>query len=367
MLTISTTHKSYTIEIGEGVLPQADFFEDFSKVFILIDETVERFHGVRVKALYQGDQFHFLTIKSGEASKSFSNFECLANKILELGLDRKSTLVALGGGVVGDLTGFLASSLMRGVGYIQMPTTLLSQVDSSVGGKTAINVAQGKNLVGSFYQPDHVFIDLSFLKTLNQRTLKCGYAEIVKYGFIIDDAFFQWLDQAGTNSLLSISDEYFDSDKIEKAVRRSCEIKAEIVSQDEKEKGIRALLNFGHTFGHAFEALFHYDGTIEHGEAVLLGMAMAARYSNVIGMLSNDALQTIKTHYKAYNLPWLWSDHFGKGVKFDADSFLKTMYKDKKVDTGKLVLILLKDIGQAYIEKNVDNAQLLAFLKEEFK
>lgn len=367
-LTVKTDSTSYNIDIGSDILPDASFFDGYSNVFFLIDENVDKRHGQRIKNIYnQDDKYFFLSVKSGEGSKSFENFQNLANRILELGLDRKSALVACGGGVTGDLTGFLASTLMRGVDFIQIPTTLLAQVDSSVGGKTAINVSQGKNLVGSFYQPKHVFIDLDFLKTLSKRVLRSGYAEVLKYGLIYDSDFFDWLNQSATNSL--VSPEMIDKnpDHLRLAIYRSCEIKAEIVSQDEKEKGIRALLNLGHTFGHAFEALCGYDGRVEHGEAVLLGMSMAARFSNRIGKLSSSSLADIQSHYETYNLPWHYSEHFDEEIKFDAESFLKTMYKDKKVAQGSLVLILLTEIGQAYTEHNVDIDALNLFLQEEFR
>jgi len=229
-------------------------------------------------------------VKSGESSKSFAVFEEVCEEILQKNIDRNTLLIAFGGGVVGDLTGFCASILLRGIDFIQIPTTLLAMVDSSVGGKTAINSRGGKNLIGSFYQPKLVLCDINFLETLSIRQFRAGYAEIVKYGFIYDKNFFEFLDE----NLAEIFNKNLQI--LQKIITRSCEIKSQIVGRDEKENGERALLNFGHTFGHIFETETNYSNEILHGEAVAIGMIMASQMSLNLGLLNADEYQKISNH-----------------------------------------------------------------------
>jgi len=267
---------------------------------------------------------------------------------MEVGFGRDATLIALGGGVVGDIAGFTASIFMRGISFIQVPTTLLAQVDASVGGKTAVNHKSGKNLIGSFYQPKCVICDTKFLETLNATEFSAGLSEVIKYGLIHDGEFFQWL-QKNIKQILSN-----DQAAVEYVIQRSCAIKAEIVALDEKEQSVRALLNFGHTFGHAIEKLTGY-GNWTHGDAVAVGMVLAARLSEKMSLISEDSVQDIENILTASNLPISLPN-------MDADELLAAMKSDKKVKDRNIQLVLLKNIGEAFLTSDYPQEDLARIL-----
>lgn len=353
--------RGYDIYIGAGLLGQAgDVLQKplrARKLCIVTDETVaatphlEKLSGsLRTAGFTLTDP---IVIPAGEGSKSFAQLEYILAEALTRGLDRKSALVALGGGVIGDITGFAAAVLMRGIDFVQVPTTLLAQVDSSVGGKTGINMKQGKNLVGSFCQPRAVLIDTDVLKTLPPREMRAGYAEVVKYGLIDRPAFFDWLDQNGA-ALLS-----GDADAQKYAIAVSCTAKAKIVMEDEREeKDIRALLNLGHTFGHALEKIGGYDGRLLHGEAVAIGCLWAAQFSAQLGLAPAADADRFAKHLAAAGM--MTKPPFAA----DANDILAAMRGDKKAQDGKLTLILMRGIGQSFVARDVDDAALLAFLKQ---
>jgi 3-dehydroquinate synthase len=287
---------------------------------------------------------HHLILPAGEATKSFSHFEDLLGKILALHPDRKTALIALGGGVIGDITGFAASVLLRGMPFIQIPTTLLSQVDSSVGGKTAINSPHGKNLIGAFYQPKAVLADIDTLKTLPKRELLAGYAEVVKYGVIDHPAFFAWLEINAPKILKH------DTAAVTHAVYTSCEAKARIVQADEHESNVRALLNLGHTFGHALEKETGYSAQLLHGEAVALGTLMALHASITRGICPQTDFDRFDAHLKAMGMPTRLS-HIRPD--WDAAALTSYCYHDKKAEAGNLTFILTRGIGEAFICKDM--------------
>lgn len=354
--------KSYDIVIGEGVLAQAgEYLSSLlasKKLCIVTDETVARLYLVKLMNTLEAAGLKPcppIILPAGEQTKSFPQLQYIVEKLLSYKVDRHSTLLALGGGVIGDLAGFAASMLMRGIGFVQVPTTLLSQVDSSVGGKTGINTGAGKNLVGAFYQPQTVLIDTDVLKTLPPRELKAGYAEILKYGLINDPAFFGWLDQNGPSVLKG------DAAAQAYAINASCRAKATIVEEDEKEqKDIRALLNLGHTFGHALEALGGYDGRLLHGEAVGIGCLQAFEFSQELGLCPAQDVERLRQHLKKTGL--MTEPPFAA----TAQNVLNAMRGDKKNKDGRITLILTKGIGQTFVEHCIGEAELLAFLKKKF-
>ncbi len=354
--------RSYDIKIGGGLLDKAgELIAPLLKrarVAVVTDEHVMAAQGERLKAglATGGVEADFITLKPGEATKSFSELQALTGRLLDLGIERDDMVLAFGGGVIGDLTGFACSVLRRGCRFAQLPTTLLAQVDSAVGGKTAINVPQGKNLVGAFYQPALVIADIDALATLPPRELRAGYAEIVKYGLIADAAFFEWCEQNGRALLEG------DAGARAQAVKVSCEAKAAIVSADEHEKGKRALLNLGHTFGHAFEAHFGYSDKLLHGEGVALGMALAYDYSVRLGHCPDEDAERVKAHIAASGLPAGIAD---LKTQIPADTLVHYMMQDKKVEQGKLTLILARSIGDAFISKDAQAQDVAAFLKEK--
>ncbi|HRI75387.1 MAG TPA: 3-dehydroquinate synthase [Alphaproteobacteria bacterium] len=295
-----------------------------------------------------------VVLPAGEGSKNFTQLEHILSSALAAGVDRKSAFVALGGGVVGDITGFAAAVLMRGIDFVQIPTTLLAQVDSSVGGKTGINLPLGKNLVGAFCQPRAVFIDTDVLGTLPPREMRAGYAEVLKYALINQPDFFEWLEQNGA-ALLS-----GDAAVQREAIAVSCRTKADIVAEDEREeKDIRALLNLGHTFGHALEKIGGYDGRLLHGEAVAIGCLWAAKFSVRRGLCAEGVPVRIENHLKAAGM----MTH--PPFEVDADDVLAAMRGDKKNDGGRITLILMRGIGGAFVSRDTDEADLHAFLKQK--
>jgi 3-dehydroquinate synthase len=328
------------------------------RTVIVTDETVAALHGPAVLAALDaaGVRARLLTVPPGENSKSFAELERVIDRLLAFGLDRCDLIVALGGGVVGDLAGLAAALYMRGIDFVQVPTTLLAQVDSSVGGKTAIDTPRGKNLVGAFHQPRLVVADIDLLATLPPRQLRSGWAEVLKHGLICDAAFFDWL--AGEGAVGATG----DPAALTRAVVRSVEIKSAIVGEDEKEAGRRALLNLGHTFGHATEAELGFDeARITHGEAVALGCAMAFRFSAFTGVCEAAEAARVETAFAAAGLP----TRLATVGTFSTEALLKRMVGDKKTEGGRLTLILARAIGDAFVDKAVDPTVAAAFLKGE--
>ncbi len=346
---VNLDNRSYDILIGANSIEYlAEFLaqKNYSKIFIITDENVAKQHLPRLEEVLKQTKINTKTIvtKSGEQTKSFAFLEKICEEILEQNADRKSLIIAFGGGVIGDLSGFISSILLRGIDFVQVPTTLLSAVDSSVGGKTAINSKAGKNLIGSFYQPQLVICDLNFLKTLPARELRSGYAEVVKYGLIQDKNFFDFLVKNAPRIFA------LDEEILTQIITKSCQSKAEIVSQDEKENGQRALLNFGHTFGHIFETETNYSSEILHGEAVALGMLMAAKMSFDFGMISEGDFTQIKSHLIDCGFV---IDPKKIRASWNEENLTKHLYKDKKTEGGNLTFILLEEIGRAVIKKSV--------------
>jgi 3-dehydroquinate synthase len=298
-----------------------------------------------------------IVLPAGEATKSYAQLASLCDRLLEAGIERKDCIIAFGGGVIGDLAGFAAAIVRRGIDFIQIPTSLLAQVDSSVGGKTGINSPFGKNLVGAFHQPIAVIADIDALNTLPERQLAAGYAEVAKYGLLGDADFFAWLEQNASRILAG------DPQARVRAIRTSCEAKAEIVAQDEKEHGRRALLNLGHTFGHALEAATGYSDTLLHGEAVAIGMATAFRFSERLGRCPGGAAERVEKHLASVGLPVSMApvrQHLP-----DEDGLLNLMRQDKKAEGGKINFVLVKDIGNAYIDRSITEEVLREFLADE--
>lgn len=353
--------RPYDVVIGRGLMP--DLGRRIAalakgRTVIVTDETVAALHGPAVLAVLEaaGVRARLLAVPPGESSKSFVELERVIDRLLAFGLDRRDLIVALGGGVVGDLAGLAAALFMRGIDFVQVPTTLLAQVDSSVGGKTAIDTPRGKNLVGAFHQPRLVVADIDLLATLPPRQLRSGWAEVLKHGLICDPAFFDWL--AGEGSVGAEG----DPAALTRAVVRSVEIKSAIVGEDEKEAGRRALLNLGHTFGHAIEAELGFDeAKLTHGEAVALGCALAFRFAATTGLCPGEDAARVEAVIAAAGLPTRL-DAVGP---FSAGALLTRMAGDKKAEGGGLTLILARGIGEAFVDKAVDRAAVTAFLKTE--
>ncbi|WP_288757671.1 3-dehydroquinate synthase [uncultured Brevundimonas sp.] len=353
--------RPYDVVVGRGLLARAgERIAPLAKgrTVIVSDETVAAIHGQALSASLEaaGVRTQTITVPAGEASKSFAQLERVLDRLLEIGLDRKDVVVALGGGVVGDLAGLAAALYMRGIDFVQVPTTLLAQVDSSVGGKTAIDTPRGKNLVGAFHQPRLVLADIDVLATLPDKQLRSGWAEVLKHGLICDAAFFDWLAGEGADGARG------DPAALERAVVRSVEIKSAVVSEDEKEAGRRALLNLGHTFGHAVEAELGFEeAALAHGEAVALGCCLAFRYSAREGLCPEADARRVEAVVAAAGLP----TRLDQAGTFDTDRLLALMAGDKKAEGGALTLILARGIGQAFVAKGVDASSVRAFLIEE--
>ena len=351
--------RSYDIHIGHGLIAQAGHLLSTharGTIPVVTDEHVAKRHLPALQAAMAetGLTAHPIVLEPGESSKSFSGLEHLCSALLGSGVGRDGLIIALGGGVIGDLTGFAAGILKRGIGFVQIPTTLLAMVDSSVGGKTAINTAEGKNLVGLFHQPKLVIADVALLDTLPQRELRAGYAEIVKYGLLGDTEFFSWLETNGAAMLAG------DVDLRERAIARSCRMKADIVARDETETGERALLNLGHTFGHALEAATGYSARLLHGEAVAIGMVLALRLSVRLGLAPPDALTRLENHLRQVGLPLSPGDI--PGPKPGPDELLAHMAHDKKAFGGRLTFVLLRQIGEAFVSRDVPESAVRAIL-----
>jgi 3-dehydroquinate synthase len=347
----------YEVVIGTGLLDGlgvqvADLV--VGRCVIVSDETVAALYadGALQSLARQGLSADLISVPAGERSKSFAQLERVLDTMVALGLDRSSLVIALGGGVVGDLAGLAAALFMRGINLVQVPTTLLAQVDSSVGGKTAIDTPRGKNLVGAFHQPRRVVADVSLLSSLPPRQLRSGWAEVLKHGLICDPDYFTWLSGAGQRALAG------DTDAMIQAVARSVEIKAAIVGADEREAGQRALLNLGHTFGHALEAELNFDEhRLTHGEAVALGTILAFRYSVHLGICETCDADQVALAFEAAGLP-----HSLVPFNFDPDRLMGWMATDKKTEAGQLTLILAEGVGRAIVRKAVDGRDVRDFL-----
>ena len=340
VVQVNTPGGKYPIHVEAGRLDQLQqsIPADATTLALITNPTVFALYGERVINALQatGKKVVSLQIPDGEAHKTMSTLETIFDALLQNRLDRKAVIVALGGGVVGDISGFAAACFMRGIRFIQVPTTLLSQVDSSVGGKTAINHPLGKNMIGAFYQPIAVEIDIHVLKTLPKREIAAGLAEVIKYGMITDVEFLDWC-LANTEALNRLNDT-----ELQYAVKRSCELKAYVVSQDERESGLRAILNFGHTFGHAIEAGLGY-GEWLHGEAVGCGMIMAAELSAEVCGLSEQSVQKIRDLVAAVGCPTV-------PPKWDHEKWIELMGLDKKAEGGQLRFVLLPELGRSVVQ-----------------
>ena len=361
-LRVELGERSYDIVVGADLIANAaDWVVPVlgqKRVVIVTDENVAPHYLAPLKSSLEGAgvQCHDITLPAGEQTKSFSHFQKLCEDILALRVERSTTLIALGGGVIGDLVGYTAASILRGMPFVQVPTTLLSQVDSSVGGKTGINTVHGKNLVGAFYQPKLVLADTAALNTLDKRQLLAGYSEVVKYGLIDDLEFFEWLEVNGQDLIDG------DMDKRRQAVLASCAAKARVVAEDEREGGKRALLNLGHTFGHALEAETGYGDTLLHGEAVSIGTAMAFDISTRLDLCPGQDTQRVAQHFAKIELP---SDLSQLPTEsWTADKLLDHMSRDKKVQDGKLTFILARGIGQSFITRDVTPDDVRGLLED---
>jgi 3-dehydroquinate synthase len=354
--------RSYDIVIGRATLPSLGqrlaALRPGAKAAIVTDATVARHHLAAAESALAlgGVGVTVVTVPAGEGSKSFGVFEHVCEALIEARIERGDLVVALGGGVVGDLAGFAAAVIRRGLDYVQVPTTLLAQVDSSVGGKTAIDSRHGKNLVGAFHQPILVVADTALLDTLPARELAAGYAEVAKYGLLGDAAFFARLES-------DWREVFAGGPAREQAIATSCRAKAAIVSRDERETGDRALLNLGHTFGHAFEAAAGFSGALLHGEAIALGMVLAFEFSARRGLLPAAEAERVARHLAAVGLP----THLSAiaGLLPDANQLMNLIAQDKKVQRGRLTFILARGIGQAFVAPDVDAAEVRAFLVEK--
>jgi len=361
-LNVDLEHRSYDIHVGEGVIAQAGAILApllrAPRTVIVTDELVAP-HWLKPleDSLTAAKIAHrSITLPPGEQTKSMTDLGKLLDNLLAAGIDRKTTLIALGGGVIGDLTGFAAAVALRGIDFVQVPTTLLAQVDSSVGGKTGIDTAHGKNLIGAFHQPRAVLADTATLDTLPKRELLCGYAEVVKYGVINDRDFFDWLSAHGQALLDG------DSARRREAVMRSCANKAQVVAADEREAGLRALLNLGHTFGHALEAEIGFDDKLKHGEAVAIGIMMALDLSVRLALCPEGDRDMVCDHFAAVGLPTTIAGLTGDN--WTAEKLLEHMGRDKKTEGGKLTFILARGIGRSFVAKDVDPAAVAAVLTD---
>ena len=372
ILNVSLNNKvenlSYPIIIGDNILSSSgEILKEFiykKNVIVIYDS----FFSVKTSPNNEFEEFvqsinkltttlNFIDIPGGDQTKNINQLNEIIEKVLTYGIDRQNVIIAFGGGVIGDIAGFAASILLRGINYIQVPTTLLSQVDSSVGGKTGINSKIGKNLIGSFHQPQAVLADINILKTLPNREFRAGFAEVVKYGLIKDLEFFNWLNQEYDSIFI------YDKIKLQKMITKSCEIKAKIIKNDEKEGGKRALLNLGHTFAHAIESFGNFDGRIIHGEAVSIGICLAFKLSNKLCFCSTDDTKKVINLFQKSKLPT--SLHDIKKISISTSGMIQKFKLDKKNRQNELTFILNKRIGESFIKHNVSVNVLTQFLNEE--
>lgn len=363
---VALENRAYDIVIGRGVM--ASLGERVARLrpgvrtAIVTDRNVAKhwLEPAEASLAASGIPTSRIVVEEGEISKTYAGLEKVSEALIAAKIERNDLVIALGGGVVGDLAGFAAAILRRGVDFVQVPTSLLAQVDSSVGGKTGINSPQGKNLLGAFHQPVLVIADTAVLDTLSPRQFRAGYAEVAKYGVLGDEAFFTWLEK-------NHSDIFKGGSAREHAIATSCRAKAGVVSRDERETGERALLNLGHTFGHALEAATGFSDRLFHGEGVAIGMTLAAQFSAKLGMIGEDGAARVERHLIEAGLPTRLQDiaGFAQEGLADADALMALMAQDKKVKRGKLTFILLEAVGRAVIAKDVEPAPVRDFLKEK--
>ncbi len=355
-LEVKTGTDKYKIFIGNNILSSSGLLIKkklvSQRVFIITNKLIYRLYGKKLENSLKKNKINFskIIINDGEQYKNIKTVNLITSKLLKYKVDRNDTLIAFGGGVIGDIVGFSASIMLRGINFIQIPTTLLSQVDSAVGGKTGINTKEGKNLIGTFYQPRLVISDVSLLKTLPKREILSGYAEIIKYGLIMDKKFLNWL-LANESKLQKFNKKY-----LIEAVFRSCKNKAIIVRKDEKEKNIRAILNLGHTFGHAIEAVNNYQKSLTHGEAVSIGIMMALDMSSLQGNNLNKNINIIKDHFEKLKMKTKIPNNIK--IKTSINKFKEIMNSDKKVKNNHINLILLRNLGEAYLANRYSNRNL---------
>lgn len=365
-VNVALENRAYDIVIGRGVLSslgeRVARLRPGVRTAIVTDRTVAKYwlEPAEASLAAAGIPASRIVVEEGEISKTYAGLEKVSEALIAAKIERNDLVIALGGGVVGDLAGFAAAILRRGVDFVQVPTSLLAQVDSSVGGKTGINSPQGKNLLGAFHQPVLVIADTAVLDTLSSRQFRAGYAEVAKYGVLGDEAFFSWLEK-------NHSDISRGGSAREHAIATSCRAKAGVVSRDERETGERALLNLGHTFGHALEAATGFSDRLFHGEGVAIGMTLAAQFSARLGMIGEADAARIERHLIEAGLPTRLQDiaGFAQEGLADADALMALMAQDKKVKRGKLTFILLEAVGRAVIAKDVEPAPVRDFLKEK--
>ena len=359
-LSVWLGERSYEIVIGTTVLAEAGKLMrpvlKSDRVIVITDTHVAELHLARLQRALDdaGLKHDSLIVPPGDGSKSLDQLGRLVGDLLDRKVERSTTLVALGGGVIGDLAGFAAAITLRGLDFVQIPTSLLAQVDSSVGGKTGINARQGKNLIGAFHQPKMVLADISILTTLPRRQMLAGYAEVVKYGLIRDAGFFHWLEAHGADLIEG------ERAALEHAVLDSCRAKAAVVAEDERENGLRALLNLGHTFGHALEAETGYGDDLLHGEAVAVGMVMAFDLSVQRGHCAPEDADRVRRHLAAVGLPTGFADLMPR--QWDVERLIDHMSRDKKVSGGRITFVLVRGIGDAYLDTTVDLDEVRALL-----
>ncbi|MCZ2203546.1 3-dehydroquinate synthase [Bartonella sp. A05] len=367
-VAVKLDKRSYNVVIGSGLIAQAatqmkHYLNHKSlhqkRLAIITDKNVASLHlgALQTELTHHKIQNIPIIVEAGEQSKSFSTLQAIIDKILSARLERGDSVIAFGGGVIGDLGGFAASMIRRGMRFIQMPTTLLAQIDSSIGGKTGINSRYGKNLIGAFYQPQCVIADTCVLDTLPLREFRAGYAEMVKYGLINQPHFFEWLEK-------NWQEIFSNSPTRIEAITRACQFKADVVARDEYETGERALLNLGHTFGHILEAATAYDSNrLIHGEAVAIGMVLAHQFSVQLNLTNPILTQRIEAHLKAVGLPTQLQDIPGELP--NAEKLMAFIVQDKKISQNNLTFILTRGLGQAFIAKNIAPDTVLTFLKQK--
>ena len=360
-IIVNTKSEKYPILIGSSLLPNLSkilnkHFIYFRKCLIILDKNIPTKQINIIKKNFKNKKIFFHKFNATETNKNQRSIDKILEILLKKNFSRQDCIISIGGGITGDISGYAASLFKRGLQFINIPTTLLSQVDSSIGGKTGINTKYGKNLIGSFYQPKLVISDINFLKTLPKREIICGYGEILKHSLISKKEFFKFLNK-NFDKIINLK-----SPIIEKTIYESCKIKKTVVEKDEKEKNLRKFLNFGHTFGHAFEACLGFSKKLNHGEAVLLGMKTALDFSFKKKFLGKQDYKIINHHIKTSKLPYNMKKYF---IKKDIDKILSFMTKDKKNETDKINLILLKKIGIPMIMKNLNKKKLKSFFQNQ--
>jgi 3-dehydroquinate synthase len=360
-LKIKTKTKAYPIIIGSNLVSNIskiikDNSLNFKQCLLIVDKNISIKIVSKIKKSLNKKKLYVHFFKANEINKNFNSVNKILDILLNKNFSRDDCLISIGGGITGDITGFAASLFKRGLKFINIPTTLLSQVDSSIGGKTGVNTKYGKNLIGSFYQPNLVISDIQFLKTLPKREIICGYGEILKHSLIADKKFYNFLNK-NSKKIFNLSSPF-----IEKAIHESCKIKKNVVEKDENEKGLRKILNFGHSFAHAYEASLGYSKKLNHGEAVILGMKTALNFSLKNNLLKKNEYHLINSHISNSKLPSIINKFFK--VK-DLNKILSFMLKDKKNNSDKISLVLLKKIGSPIINKEYNKKSLGLFLKKE--